>query len=73
MNKEDEKIIYEFFLRLPYDFRQIMRKIFNIYPEYLDIFIKILRKKQEFRINQTSSLAEEVLNLEKEGVSKLYV
>lgn len=73
MKKEDKKIIYEFFLRLPYDFRRIMRKVFDAHPESLDAFLKILRKKQEFRKNPTLVLSEEVLNLEKEEIKKLYV
>lgn len=73
MSKEDKKIIFDFLLRLPFSFRQIMRKIFDAHPEQLGVFIDILRKKQESRKNPSLVLFEEILNLEKEEIKKLYV
>ncbi|MFZ2303751.1 MAG: hypothetical protein WAV98_03110 [Minisyncoccia bacterium] len=67
----DQEIVRTFLGSFSFTKRQQLMGFFLGFPEKINFFIDLLKKKMEFAKNPTETLSEEILDLEKREIKNL--
>ena len=67
----DQKIVREFLLSFGFEKRQQLMAIFLGFPEKVELFVDILKKKVDFVKNPSEAQAKEILAIEHEEIKNL--
>lgn len=71
ISNEDQQLIRDFLSFSSFQKRQQLMGIFLGFPEKINLFAELLKKKVEFAKSQAGSLAEEILDIEKKEMQDL--
>ena len=71
ISHNDQEIVRDFFTSFAFTKRQQLMGIFLGFPEKINLFVVLLKKKIEFQKNPTEVLAEEILELENLEIKNL--
>lgn len=71
IGENDQELIYEFLSSFAFQKRQQLMGIFLGFPEKINSFVDLLKKKREFARKSTEALAGEILDLENSAITDL--
>lgn len=71
ISENDQNIVHDFLLSFSFDKRQQLMGIFLGFPEKINLFVNLLKKKIEFSKNPTDELSKEIFELENQEIKNL--
>ncbi|MDO8604484.1 MAG: hypothetical protein Q7K40_03780 [bacterium] len=71
ISQEDQKIVRDFFVSFSFTKRQQQMGIFLGFPEKIQLFVDLLKKKINFAKNPTGTFSAEILEIEEGEIRKL--